>query len=114
MPLGSFPSGDCGNDCYNAIVCEGVTTRLSCGPIKTFSMNILSAYYGRKSASPCGHPQVSDCKKTVDITSQLKEACNGRHECEVEPTNEWGDPCPNVYKYAEVRVNNKFNQKHLF
>jgi len=32
----------------------------------------------------------------------MKTACNGRHECEVTPTNQFGDPCPNVYKYMEI------------
>ena len=74
----------CGKNCFKKIVCEGQTQRLTCGPITSYSINILNAYYGRKQAGPCEHPQIDDCRKTVEVTSDLKQACNGRHECEIK------------------------------
>ena len=60
-----------------------------------------SALYGRTSKTPCGDVN-SNCKKTLDVTEFAKKECNNRHHCQLQPTNEWGDPCPNVYKYMDV------------
>ena len=63
--------------------------------------SLKSALYGRTSKTPCGDVN-SNCKKTLDVTEFAKKECNNRHHCQLQPTNEWGDPCPNVYKYMDV------------
>ena len=67
-------------------------------PSKT---KLVSALYGRTSKTPCGDVN-SNCKKTLDVTEFAKKECNNRHHCQLQPTNSWGDPCPNVYKYLDV------------
>ena len=66
-----------------------------------FEIKIISALYGRTSKTPCGDVN-SNCKKTLDVTEFAKKECNNRHHCQLQPTNSWGDPCPNVYKYLDV------------
>ena len=64
---------------------QGQTQRIQCGPIKSFAINVLYAYYGRKSKNTCGYTDAT-CSKTIDVTSEMKKARNGRNECEVGVT----------------------------
>ena len=90
-----------GQDAIKKTICENEAELLSCGPIKSFAINIKSAIYGRTSKTVCGQTN-EPCRKTLDVTEQIKSQCNGRHSCTVQPSNQYGDPCPNIYKYMEV------------
>ena len=72
-----------GQDAIKKTICEDQSELLSCGPIKSFAINIKSAIYGRTSKTTCGQTN-EPCRKTLDVTEQIKQQCNGRHSCTVQ------------------------------
>ena len=96
---GEQPSGDA----FHETICEDQIQLLTCGPIQSFVINIKSAVYGRTSKTVCTEKgEQNTCKKMIDVTEYAKQECNNRHSCNLQPTNSFGDPCPNVYKYMDV------------
>ena len=84
--------------------CEGDSHVLTCGILK---INILSANYGRLTgAQVCGWggTKITNCKANGAL-AKVQAHCQGRSHCTLRATNsEFGDPCPNTYKYLEVTI----------
>ncbi|CAH3193051.1 unnamed protein product [Porites evermanni] len=98
--------GDAGATCQREMqlqFCEGDSHVLTCG---IFKINILSANYGRLTgAQVCGWGPIKTtyCKANGAL-AKVQAHCQGRSHCTLRATNsEFGDPCPNTYKYLEVR-----------
>ena len=72
---------------------------------KRKAISIKSAFYGRHGNETCPHvkaPADADCYDTKALY-KLRRLCNGYESCEVDIlTSKLGDPCPGIYKYANV------------
>ena len=64
--------------------------------------------YGRQNNSICPHESVQsnesfcECDDSLEV---VQRNCNGRQFCAFEASNNVfsGDPCPNTYKYLEIK-----------
>ncbi|KAK2175402.1 hypothetical protein NP493_734g00010 [Ridgeia piscesae] len=87
----------------NVSACEGFTMMITCPKGKAIS--IKSAFYGRHGNETCPHvkaPADADCFDTKAL-SKLRQLCNAYENCGVYIlTSKLGDPCPGIYKYANV------------
>ena len=86
-------------------VCEGFAEPISCDS-DTHALRVLSAYYGFINNDKCLTDQTSNstCGATNDVVSTLRRVCEGRQECWIVARNlVFGDPCPGLYKMANVQ-----------
>ena len=72
---------------------------------KRKAISIKSAFYGRHGNETCRHdlaPPEADCHDTKAL-SMLRQLCNAYESCGVDIfASKLGDPCPGIYKYANV------------
>ena len=67
-------------------------------------INILSAFYGRKSSAHCSYGDVSNTNCQVDATRYAKYYAQGKdYGLASANSAEFGDPCPGITKYLEIR-----------
>ena len=70
-------------------------------------INILSANYGRLTGPEVcswGPIKTTNCKANGTL-AKVRAQCQGYSHCTLRATNsEFGDPCPNTYKYLEVTI----------
>ncbi|XP_071494432.1 L-rhamnose-binding lectin CSL1-like [Diadema antillarum] len=85
------------------IICERYSAEITC---HNGTIDVLWANYGRLAdfATACPHRLTTDVRNCAQESSflRVKEACGGRPSCSLVARNEWGDPCPETYKYLEV------------
>ena len=99
--LFSFKTGN------EVIICENIKGTITCP--SGFTVNILSASYGRTSTTVCNHTHMANtsCDSAKDITGILQNHCTsqGGSSCTVTPTNDFfdDDPCVDTYKYLTVK-----------
>ena len=79
------------------------THTLSCP--SSSSLQIVRAFYGRKSATVCPARRMRlGC--TNDVTQRATNTCNGKKKCVLDIRESvLGDPCPGKSKYYEVSYN---------
>ena len=90
----------------NSFVCEHDIFNLTCGTNNIIS--VTSVMYGRQNYSICPHVSVQsnesfcECDDSLEV---VQRSCNGRQSCAIEASNNVfsGDPCPNTYKYLEIK-----------
>ncbi|XP_077970679.1 uncharacterized protein LOC144425162 [Styela clava] len=84
-------------------ICEGETGTLICGGNQIILVHHAS--YGRTNVLTCndgGAPVPGGCH-SEDSFEIISNMCNGKATCQIQATNaQFGDPCPNVYKYLNV------------
>ena len=87
-------------------LCEGQKKTISCPD--EHSIKIMSAMYGRQSATPCSSGQSAAKLKNTrcsrsSVYYRLRRSCNGRTRCELYSHNSvFGDPCSDTFKYLQV------------
>ncbi|KAJ7986772.1 hypothetical protein DPEC_G00331850 [Dallia pectoralis] len=83
-----------------AYICEESSAVLHCDFNST--INIQSAFYGRKSDKICPHQEGATGTCTINgILTEVRKMCEGQRFCFLYAHVE-ADPCPNIYKYMEV------------
>ena len=66
-------------------------------------INIVSAFYGRKSAAYCPNGDVSDTNCYANATRYAKFYAQGKNTGIAQASSaEFGDPCPGIAKYLEI------------
>lgn len=82
--------------------CENKKMTLTCPP--RTEMKISRADYGRSTGREiCPHPMIQTTNCVKSVLYFVGPKCNGQNICSLRNTNkEFGDPCPNTYKYLEV------------
>jgi hypothetical protein len=64
-------------------------------------IRVTSATYGRDIPTVCEGPSSGNCS-AVDVSAQVRAACESRNTCYVSPGSLGGlDPCYGVRKYLE-------------
>jgi len=82
--------------------CENIGGFYGCPTGKV--INIVSAFYGRKSAAYCPHGDVSDTNCYASATRYAKFYAQGKNTGIAQASSaEFGDPCPGIAKYLEIR-----------
>ena len=105
--------------------CEGETARLKCSS-KRNTITIQSAFYGRivNGTHLCPYPNHGPREKantntacnatSEEIIARVKQLCDNYTSCDVSATNsEFGDSCPNTYKYLRITYTCKFNEPYF-
>ena len=103
-------------------ICEKVKEAITCP--SGFTVNILSASYGRTPRAVCKHRKHgkmsnTNYDSTEDITGILQRHCAspGGSSCKGKPTNALfkGDPCAGTYKYLTENYNcGELNESSLY
>lgn len=79
------------------VLCEKLTATVQC-PAGGYKINIIDAFYGRKSSTICpgANSQTTDCHKPAS-KDKVVELCQGKTSCEITASNTvFGDPCGGV------------------
>jgi len=97
-------------------ICENNSTSIQLCPETMFIDNdylkkqttvIKNAIYGRRygDRTHCTHTNLNANDKCyIDLTKKIYENCKGKSSCLINPSNaNFGDPCPNVFKYFELK-----------
>ncbi|KAL5005768.1 hypothetical protein ScPMuIL_016926 [Solemya velum] len=89
-----------------SIICEHNRGTISCPGA---SISIASVNYGRTDYTTCRSKKRKNTNTntktcTLDVTSDVRNACDGKTACHVDASNDKysGDPCLDVYKYLNV------------
>jgi len=100
--------------CFLVDICEGTEDVITCSGMDK-SLEIVSAFYGRRDNDTCPHATVgenfNETCGTDDVLERLKRTCDGRQLCNLGIYGQFGDdPCPNVYKYLNIEYRCKGGQ----
>ncbi|XP_070563607.1 uncharacterized protein [Ptychodera flava] len=90
---------------YTTSICENSQAILRC-PSPGDTMHIVSANYGRTDDRTCVRGQLVSETSCISDTSFhiIYDRCEGRTTCVIPANNGvFGDPCPGVRKYLEVK-----------
>ena len=94
------------------IVCENYSTFLGCASGKV--INILSAFYGRRSTAYCPTGDTSNTSCSVDATKYARFYAQGRSVGIAQALSSLhGDPCPGISKYLQINYECVLKRKLL-
>ena len=66
-------------------------------------INVVSAFYGRKSSAYCPTGDISNTNCYVDAARHVKYNAQGKGFAIATASNAYfGDPCPGISKYLEI------------
>ncbi|XP_070563629.1 adhesion G protein-coupled receptor L2-like isoform X2 [Ptychodera flava] len=89
---------------YYTVVCENRNLQISCFNGKVIDVQI--ANYGRQDTNTCfkqGRMDDTNCRAPNSLEI-VAGRCNGQYFCTVNASSTiFNDPCPNTYKYLEVK-----------
>ncbi|CAH1401447.1 unnamed protein product, partial [Nezara viridula] len=87
------------------VVCEGENLSLTCNADEV--IKIMDAEYGRNDGTTCSsYPNFnnSQCLSHENALYRVKQRCHNKRRCNMKSSSdEFGDPCPNMIKYLEVK-----------
>nr|XP_058958801.1 uncharacterized protein LOC131785858 [Pocillopora verrucosa] len=95
----------CTEKVWSVIICEEEKRTISCENDRRI-INVVAANYGRLDSNTCHHSAVSDtnCKAANSLVI-VRKKCDEEASCELHAQSSvfGGDPCPNTFKYLEVK-----------